>query len=304
MALEDWVQIEPKAVFVEQMRRRRQLLTASATASRFYISADEACAAEVEALYALLLHLDEHCSASHRVERNATGQATAVVDRYSGIRFEVAAFASCPLKLACMLVQEDFILLSPARADEPARFVGGCALFSFMEVGLRGEQGNMKCGEGMSFIHANVPGFNGRGGVGQQVARFFRALEPHTPYFRTNWVLVPNVGLDPLQFSLDGAGRDENGALPYDVNKSAPADLQLRVEFQSVRRLPKSDFILFTLHTFSDALPALRHAPKAAAVLRQAVLALDEERRSYRGMSSEKTVEVAALLAELAGRWQ
>ena len=75
-----------------------------------------------------------------------------------------------------------------------------------------------------------------------------------------------------------------------------------RVEFQSVSRLPESGMILFTLHAYSDPLPSLAREPKGAAVLRQAVLALDESHRRYRGMSDAWTEQVAAYLARLAGK--
>ena len=67
------------------------------------------------------------------------------------------------------------------------------------------------------------------------VIRHEQGLDAASPLFRTNWVLVPNVGLDPLQFDLSGGGEREGGSLPYDVNTSPASELQLRVEFQSVR---------------------------------------------------------------------
>ena len=44
--------------------------------------------------------------------------------------FAAADYADCPVKLGGLLVQEDFILLSPATDEgEPSRFVAGCACF-------------------------------------------------------------------------------------------------------------------------------------------------------------------------------
>ena len=64
------------------------------------------------------------------------------------------------IALACVLVQEDFILLKKQPGsnskDFTYVFVAGAACFAFSEVGLRGERGFMKLGEPMQWIHTNV----------------------------------------------------------------------------------------------------------------------------------------------------
>ena len=151
-----------------------------------------------------------------------------------------------------------------------------------------------------------MPGFNEpKVGVGAKVALFFRQLAAEKPFYRTNWLLVPEAGLDPMHHDLTTA-RDEGGYLPLgDVGGAvAPRDLHLRVEFQSVARLPETGLILFTLHSYSDPLPSLARAPKAAAVLRLAVRALDGAKRRYLGMTETRAAEVAAYLGRLAGKWR
>ena len=178
----------------------------------------------------------------------ATGRATHVVDRFAGESFDLSApeHRRSPLKLAAQLVQEDFVLLDQDGGGGAYRFVGGCALFSFMEIGLRGEKGNMKLGEPMPFIHTNVPGFNDpKGGVGAKVAAFFAQLAAARPYYRTNWLLVHEAGLDPMRYSLEGE-RAGGGYLPVADGAASGADgaasgaeftlsgTHLRVEFQSI----------------------------------------------------------------------
>ena len=292
----DWIVVEPAETFVPQMKLRRKLLEDPRTVDRFYATrakeSADVLAAEREALEMLASHLERHGAASHSVVRGADGRVAAFVDELSEARIEVDA--ARPLWTAARVVQEDFILLTPVNV-----FVGGCACFSFMEIGLRGEKGNMKLGEPMTFIHRNVPGFNAARGVGEKVAAFFKKLD--APQARSNWLLVPEEGLDPTRYSLWDA-RDDGGALPLLEGASPdPRDWHLRVEFQSVSRLRESGMILFTLHVYSDPLPSLALEPKAAAVLRQAALALDAPHRTYRGMSDAWTDEVAAYLKGLAG---
>lgn len=63
------------------------------------------------------------------------------------------------IALACLLVQEDFILLKRT-AVEPDEFhyvfVAGASCFGFSEVGLRGERGFMRLGQPIQWIHSNV----------------------------------------------------------------------------------------------------------------------------------------------------
>ena len=147
---------------------------------------------------------------------------------------------------------------------------------------------------------AASPGLTARLPLCPSVGRFFEQLEPQRPQFRSNWLFVAEEGLDPLRYDLAG-GLREAADVYVDVNEVEPARLHLRVELQSVRRLPRSDHILFTLHCYSDPLPSLARAPKAAAVLRQAVLDLDAPRRKYRGMTEEGAQRAAAYLETLAG---
>merc|ERR1712232_957901 len=87
------------------------------------------------------------------------------------------------------------------------------------------------------------------------------------------------------------------------VNTLEPPEVNLRVELQSVRRLPRSRHILFTLHAYSDPLPRLAALPKGAAVLRQALLDLDEKTCVYRGMTEDSVKKVAEYLEGMAGSY-
>ncbi len=127
--------------------------------------------------------------------------------------------------------------------------------------------GNMKLGKSMPYIHQKVPGFNDN--IGLKVAKFFRQLKPEKPQFRSNWLLVPELGLDPMRYTLTteaGVEREDN--LPIDTNSSKPEELNLRVEYQCILRLKRTQHIVFSIRVYSDPLPAFARAPRAAAVLR------------------------------------
>ena len=117
-------------------------------------------------------------------------------------------------------------------------------------------------------IHTPVPGFNASHGIWPKVKRYFSTLKSDALQYRTNWILVSEKGLNPMYYSLEEDKERESGVY-LNVNDVGPEELNLRVECQSVRRLPRTKHILFTIHTYSDPLPSLEKSPKAAGVLRQ-----------------------------------
>ena len=112
---------------------------------------------------------------------------------------------------------------------------------------------------------------------------------------------MTEVGLNPMRYDLTTARAAEN-YFPVDKQKSTrPEELNLRVEFQSISRLKESGMTLFCLHTYSDPLPALARAPKAAAVLHKALTGLDDAQMKYRGMTEPNRKKVCGYLKQLAG---
>ena len=177
--LRDYIDVEPRDAFEPQVRLKRRLLNGP-TAARFYASLagerPQVLAAEAEVLAMLLDHLEQRFPQHYQVQRSAGGVATAVRELITGAAFAVEDYAACPLKLCGQLVQEDFVLLSPGRragagAGAPPCLVAGCATYTFMEIGLRGEKSNMDLGKSVPHIHDPVPGFNDANGIGPKVAR-------------------------------------------------------------------------------------------------------------------------------------
>jgi len=81
-------------------------------------------------------------------------------------RYEISDYwAHAPLVLASLLVQADAGTGgggggTGGSAAIRHAFAAGCACFSFTELGLDGERGNMKTGHGLAQIHAAVPGLH------------------------------------------------------------------------------------------------------------------------------------------------
>ena len=143
----------------------------------------------------------------------------------------------------------------------------------------------------MPAIHDNVPGFND-GRMGAVVARIFDNISESSPVWRLNWSLY---GDDDLHHPFAKS-------LAAQVAKGTQ-DLFVRVERQTLRRLPQSGDVLFTIRIHVDPLDAFAKHPEGArlaASLRKQLLALDDAQLAYKGLTDDRD-RIAATLAELAG---
>jgi hypothetical protein len=135
-----------------------------------------------------------------------------------------------PLDVAGRLVAEDLCLLQAS--DEGYRLIGASLCFP-----NRWQLGE-KIGQPLDVIHEPVPGF--APALQKPVAHFFAALKPDRILARVNW----GIADDPTLFQP--IGRDADIAI---TPATAGSALYLRVERQTLRRLPQSDAVLFTIRT-------------------------------------------------------
>ena len=107
--------MDSKEVFTQQMGMKRNLLQDPKTMCRFYTTQAGTREVVLEAereLLMVLINVIEAKSDVYNVKR-VDGKPTAVFERITGTHFIIADYAHCPLKLCGLLVQEDFIILSP-----------------------------------------------------------------------------------------------------------------------------------------------------------------------------------------------
>eukprot|EP00775_Hariotina_reticulata_P007494 gene7494-7703_t len=206
----------------------------------------------------------------------------------SSTSFAVAEFAACPLELCGRLVQEDLVLLRVA--DEPGpsaqeakhAMSAACVVFSFQGLQER-------LSATMLRIHAPVPGFEQD--LDKLLARTFTALQADKPIWRNNWgvaftgdITVPsyNVGLPAAQLAAAGGKRP------------AAQDLWLKTEYQTLRRLPRTGAILFTIKTMVEPMSKIGSA--AAKTLHKSLSGMTPELRAYKGLTGQAAEELLDLL--------
>ena len=190
-----------------------------------------------------------------------------------------------PLQTAALLVQEDLVLM---RRGADGWYLAAGALCFPSSWRLAD-----KAGRRIDEVHAPVPGF-GTGTRGAElIGRMFDSMQPGTWALRWNWSLY---GDDALHHPHDSPPRRFGAG-----DRADP--VFLRLERQTLTKLPESGDILFTVRIYVDPLPALARQPDArevAAALYEQLDALDEAQLAYKGMTLE-IGRVLRRLKEIAG---
>jgi hypothetical protein len=188
----------------------------------------------------------------------------------TGQRWNLCSQILHPLDLAGRLVQEDLCLMRSDAEGKSYRLVGASVCFP-----TRWRLTD-KIGQSVGAIHAPVPGYEEQ--LGTMMERFFQRLKIARPVWRLNWTLLDN----PALFQPVGHGRSApNTAI---TAQNAGEMLWLRMERQTLRRLPQSGDILFTIRVYVRPLHTLTQQPAHAAALATAIRALPAAMQRYKSL--------------------
>lgn len=173
-----------------------------------------------------------------------------------------------PLELAGRLCQEDWCLIQDT--GQGPMFTAAVLCFPsrwrLME----------KIGKPLAAVHGPVPFYADR--LAAAVDRFMRHLKPGRLASRLNWSLLE----DPALFQPGGKWRVDGGAAITVEN--AGSHVFLRVERQTVRRLPHTGAVLFGIRVHVYPLARIIDGPERAAALASAVRALPAEILNYKSV--------------------
>ncbi|WP_248304522.1 DUF3445 domain-containing protein [Breoghania sp. L-A4] len=270
--LADW--IEPDGMLGAHLAEKERLFALNETA--VFRAQEDTVEAQREVLALLLCHLPRRFPHLYEADTNSIRVIP------TGARYRKDDWSEAPLKLAALLVQEDLVIM---RKGENAYRLAAAALCFPSSWSLA-----EKFGQEMPAIHDNVPGFNDAR-MGRIVARIFETLNIDTPVWRLNWSLYGDGELHhPSPKSLDARVAGSN------------QELFVRVERQTLRRLPQSADILFTIRIHHDPLSAFAAHPDGARLakgLRQQLLALDADQLAYKGLTRQRD-SIAQRLERLA----
>lgn len=188
---------------------------------------------------------------------------------------EVVPLAGNPLLQAAKLVQDDLLILT--RAEAGWRLTA--ASLSFPSSWVLSE----KIGKVLDAIHAPVPDFGPGTRSATIMARMFDAMRPETPLIRWNWSLYGDTRL----FHPDVSGPD----MPRFGSGERADPVHLRIERQTLRKLPGAGAVVFTIRISLvdlNTLAGLSGAKALASQLHAQLLALTPEQLDYKGLSRER----------------
>ena len=133
-----------------------------------------------------------------------------------------------------------------------------------------------KLGRPVLGVHAPVPGF--APAAGDATLRLLERLRSERPVWRANWAIRATD-------SLDLSPRAGRVSVEHVDAGNAGETLVVRVERQTLSRLPESGAILFTIHTRSRPLAGVASEPERARRLLDAIRSMPPEMAGYKGIA-------------------
>lgn len=274
---QDW--LEPDASMTSQLAEKAQLLVERPEA--VFAQLPGSGAAQTELLDLLVDHLPRRFP--ELWQHSNAGMLVVPTDETVPLDAEES-----PLLTAARLVQDDLLLLE--RAEDGWRLVAGSLCFPSSWVLAE------KMGKVLANIHAPVPSFGPGTRQAEVMARMFDAMRVETSMIRWNFSLYGDERL----FHPDVSGPDERR---FGAGERADP-VFLRVERQTLRKLPQTGAIAFSIRISVDPLERLEaHVDGAhiAIALIEQINALTPEQLDYKGLTREKD-RVVKRLGEIAAK--
>ncbi|GBF57452.1 hypothetical protein PbB2_01119 [Candidatus Phycosocius bacilliformis] len=188
-----------------------------------------------------------------------------------------------PLLAASRLVSDDLVVMEMVDGAWTATAMCLCSPTFF--------SAHDAIGKSLFGLHRPVPG--GDPGLGGRISRVFSLLRDDLVLERHNWT----VQWSKARFTPDGQPLREAAAAASE--SEAREALHLRVERQTIRRLPASGAVLFTIRIRLTRLAELLADPVQKALFEEAWRAAAPDVRGYKKWQSLER-HVAALLASTA----
>lgn len=195
--------------------------------------------------------------------------------------------AEDPIVVAAMLTQDDIAIVIEGTDGQYYLQAGAILLPGFWRL-------EDKAGLPLDAIHTSghVPQYEEK--LQPSLTRFFRRLSPSSPVQRNNWFIqvlppTPAASLSPIPSQLEELAWSEGTLGPEDLlgagqrpepPKPLPERMRLRVERQTLRRLPRSGAIVFTIRVYMTPLAEL--GPGEAGRLAAAIRGVKEQEVVYR----------------------
>ena len=162
-------------------------------------------------------------------------EAAMLVSQWAGV--ELSSTGINALVEASLLVADDLVVLQPIKSqDGVEQMLLTAAVLCAPSRWMLSE----KMGKNMLEIHAPVAKYAEH--VGAAVDTYFQRIAVDKPVWRSNWIIQDHPALFQPQ-------------IPSGPLVKNPYELWIRMERQTLRRLPKTGGILFTIRGYQQPLP-------------------------------------------------
>jgi len=202
-------------------------------------------------------------------------------------RVQLDEAARSPIATAGLLVQEDLVLMRKSADGWKLAAASLCfpSAWKLLE----------KFKRPLHEIHKPVPGFGTGTRNAGLIERMFDNLDPSRIVLRWNWSLHGDAVLYHPH--------SNNGPAPRFGEGDLRGRVIIRLERQTLRKLPQTGDILFTIRIHLNPLEMLEARPDRAvlaASLEQQLAGLTADEADYKGISAERA-RLSARLKEIAG---
>ena len=199
-----------------------------------------------------------------------------------------------PLMQVSYLVEEDFMLLEE---------LGGTIQITAASNAYS-SSGRLvdSVGHGIEWAHEPVPQLTRK--LGGKINRVLGSIHAATPCERFNWQITPMATVffphDDPHAANAAAMREVLAELSRDPTRAGEL-LWIRVERQTLRRLPDTNAVAFSLHTYSDPLSSMQSDVESVRAIWALLNNYSEERWKYSEMDIVR--EPLMTWLEAAARW-
>ncbi|KAF8419282.1 hypothetical protein EV426DRAFT_567622 [Tirmania nivea] len=158
------------------------------------------------------------------------------------------------LKTIATTVEEDFLLLLPDSLLPNGGQGSEYKMRAFCVCFPSGFNAKSFLGKALAVIHTPVPGYKEK--LQMSMDRFFARISVGKSWRRWNWTVTMHSEL-----CIPRGNKTFDGVMPKAAETSDPAQAQLRVEYQTVTRLPNTHALIFSIRTYLTPLGQIRNDP-------------------------------------------
>ena len=195
---------------------------------------------------------------------------------HTGEKFNIIErpLAEDPMQMAARMVQDDLAIMFEKPDGQYYLLAGAILLAGFWRL-------EDKFGMPLSKIHTSgdVPGFKPK--LEKGMMKFFRRIQPDAPVLRNNYFLQVD---DNLAWSSSIGPEDGEGIGWFTAEKNKAIEHHwFRSERQSLRRLPRSGGVVFTIRTYFHPITEIAEQPFVPGRLASAVRGWGDDVSKYKG---------------------